>query len=374
MTTHRLARPFPLALALLVVGCGDPPTVARYEVPKPDTVFDGNHVEEHARKESKVGKPSRLIAAMMSRPDATYFFRLQDDPEAVGRVADEVRAFIESVEFSKPGPPTWELPETWSEEPGSGQFRFATISVGEDELELAATSLNAGQERLPNVNRWLGDVSIAALADEDDLTKENGVEVIEKPWGELIIVDVIGTKKAGGMRPPFAGMGGSGGRPRTPSPSRPTPPKETIAYDTPEGWTEQESSGEKSTVIAVERDGDEGTIAIRRFASGDPAVAKVALGIWYADVGLPSPDRDASLDDLTTEVAAKGMTGRFVDLAAEGDEPARKALLGALFATDASTWTVKFTGPKRLLDGERERFDAFVASLEVRTEETHDGE
>lgn len=361
-----------LLLLAAVAGCKEESAVTRYEVPKPAVVFKDNHSPEHAPQEPESGGATRLIAAMMFRPDATYFVKVSDDAEAVEAVSADVHDFIRAITFPEVGPPQWELLEDWTETPGTTAVRVATVRTPSD-IVVAVTQFPAGQDRLDNLNRWRKEVTLPEFGSSDEFTEENGVETIDQPWGELIVVDFLGTKNGGGMAAPVAGGGSRGPSPHGPSPHggaanfpKSSTPTETLAYEAPEEWKADPASGERVAAFTVEHDGDEGTIVAFQMGGGDRKVLIGTLNIWLASMEQTPFEPDDDLGDVTETVRAKGMEGELLDIAKPGDDPAREALVGAVFPTETYTWVVKFTGPKRLIDHERERFDAFLESLEAR--------
>jgi hypothetical protein len=70
----------------------------------------------------------------------------------------------------------WSLPKGWSEAPGGGTMRFATLKAPYPKVEATVVVLPgpAGGE-LANVNRWRGQINLPALADEASLAKSRTV-------------------------------------------------------------------------------------------------------------------------------------------------------------------------------------------------------
>lgn len=217
-----------ILIGLTIAGCKKPAEITRYQVPKekavvtapPDTGSadtgspnntDANSPGEAQPAASKKPGQDRMLAAIVPRGERAWFFKLAGDADAVGKQAEEFDAVLKSVKFpeSAGGDPEWKLPEGWKQLPGS-QFRFATLLApaedGAKPLELTVTTLpwDSANEQgaiLSNVNRWRGQVSLADLT-ADELDKNIREENL--PAGKAIFVDLKGTLKEGGMRPPFA--------------------------------------------------------------------------------------------------------------------------------------------------------------------------
>src|SRR5947209_20071947 len=119
--------PFPARLLLgafalaALAGCRDD-EIRRYKVPQPVTT------------------PMRLLGAIVSHGERTWFFKLLGPAPAVGEQKDTFDRFLTTVQFHDAGekPITWTVPEGWREEQG-GQMRYATLRSDKGHLELTVT-------------------------------------------------------------------------------------------------------------------------------------------------------------------------------------------------------------------------------------------
>jgi hypothetical protein len=83
----------------------------------------------------------------------------------------------------------WSLPKGWSDAPGGGTMRFATLKApypGKLEATVVVLPGPAGGE-LANVNRWRGQIGLPALADEASLAKSR--TVLKTRAGALNVYD-----------------------------------------------------------------------------------------------------------------------------------------------------------------------------------------
>ena len=140
---------------------------------------------------SREEKPTRIITAMIHRPDASWFFKLAGDEAAVGEQKPAFLDFVKMVRFRRaaqsgetqaapsvasPGPAKqqfgWSVPSGW-EAAAPGQMQIAKFSVpprGEAKAEVTVSAFpNDTGGTLANVNRWrrqlgLGDVDESGLA------------------------------------------------------------------------------------------------------------------------------------------------------------------------------------------------------------------
>lgn len=379
-----------LAAALLasIAGCNDGAGVSSYKTQKPAAVFDANHVEQHAKRgrpasaESKAG-PSRMIGAIILRPGDAWTFKLQGDPRNLAEVEKEVEAFLAELTFT-PSRPEWELPDGWKERPGSG-LRFATLLVGEKQLPISVLKLPP-QDLLLNVNRWRGQVGLGDLAAESDLVEKNGVTEEKLSTGETMhLVDITGKSSGGGMGGggPFSGgpfSGGAGGDPhaglgmKPPKRSAPAPgPK--LAYDVPEGWSSTAASPPRLATFVVGEGDEEVEIGVYEFGQSSHEMTVGIVNLWIGEVGQTKLPPDSDLGDVTEGKKVAGLPTEVADLAAPGDDPGRKGIVGAVIRGLDKSWVVKMSGPRGLVEKERPKFDAFLESLTLKGDGTSgDGE
>ena len=187
--------------ALAVLGCQESPKIVSYVSP-PDANLEAGPAAE--------SPPARTLAAAVYRPDATWFFKLMGEPEAVAKQQKAFDALLATLKISGANL-EWKLPEGWTETKGQG-LRFATIKPSTDSgLEIAVNRFEGvAGSLLANVNRWRGELGLEDLK-EVDLAKA----VTDQKVGELTIqsVDLTGKRKArqgmGGMGIPGMGTGGS---------------------------------------------------------------------------------------------------------------------------------------------------------------------
>jgi hypothetical protein len=133
----------------LLLGCQEE-TVSRYSVPKPEKFEEEPPPEEKPRV--------RLLVAVFSQGDFTWFFKLVGPVAQVGEHEKAFDEFVRSLRFSnQPNQPVaWKLPAGWREEPGNA-IRFATFKLGPKDAPLELTVFRfpgKGGSTLDNVNRW----------------------------------------------------------------------------------------------------------------------------------------------------------------------------------------------------------------------------
>ncbi len=353
-----------------------------YRVPKASAVYEANHssVPSVDDAEPKESKPARMLSAIVMRSDAAWFFKLQAPPEDVAEVEKAIDDFYAALSFSESGAAEWDLPESWSEKPGSAT-RFATLEVGEKELEMSVTRLGP-QDLLANVNRWRKQLGQRPLGGPADLVAENGVKQVKLSNGETLYrIDITGTSSGGGMRPPFAPFmqgGGTGRNPHAGLPTRGSSPKPagvTLKYELPDGWTEAPASPPRLATFRIGEGEKRAEVALFEFGPGNDAMVVSFVNIWIGEVGQTKLPADSDLGDVTESVKVAGMPGELLDVSEAGDDPGRKGITGIVIRGESKTWVVKLSGPREVVERERSHLDEFLGSIEVaKSEETGDGE
>jgi hypothetical protein len=198
-------------------GCKKEAEITRYQVPKEKAIAAAapsaaprESTDEESKTDDKTPGQDRMLAAIVPQGDKAWFFKLAGQDDAVGKHAEAFESLVQSVSFpeSAGGEPQWKAPDDWKRLPGN-QFRFATLAIpteGGKPLELTITTLGwqtGGPTDLvlENINRWRREISLKMLK-ADEL--ETNIRKVKLEDGEAILVDLHGTLKAGGMRPPFA--------------------------------------------------------------------------------------------------------------------------------------------------------------------------
>jgi hypothetical protein len=196
-------------------GCKKQPEITRYQVPK-ETPSAGAPVPSQGNAEKappKTPGQDRMLAAIVPRKDAVWFFKLAGDGQLVEKLTEDFETFVKSVTFpeSSGGKPEWKLPADWKQQPRQG-IRFATLMIPVEDagksqqLELSVITLppwDASNEKaavLSNVNRWRDQMQLPPLA-EDKLDSETSK--LKLAEGEAILANLKGTYTES-MAPRFA--------------------------------------------------------------------------------------------------------------------------------------------------------------------------
>ncbi|MEX2026828.1 MAG: hypothetical protein WEH44_05995, partial [Pirellulaceae bacterium] len=294
-----------------------------------------------------------------------------------------VTTFLRGVRFSAAGKPTWDLPTGWKERPGD-QFRFATLELGDPPLDLAISELPRSEDGpsdeeyiLQNVDRWRGQLGLEPTT-SDALAKESEQLTVGGFPATLVELTGMGSGTMGG---PFSGGAGGGpfaGGGELPkdhppltadggkSPAGSSKGDGPIAYEVPEGWKERPAGGLRAASFEVVEGDKKLDISVIPLSLEGPA-GDVTENVnrWRGQVGLP-PQSGQDVAKEVREVSGKGIKWQIVELAGENPATGPQMILGAIGKSNSAAWFVKLTGPAEMAQREKEHFDQFVKSLQVK--------
>jgi hypothetical protein len=203
------------------VGLGE---IAENEIVSEKAVVDSNEGKLY----EFTGAAERTVVAMIPRDGASWFFKMRGDPDVVAAAKPVFLQFLASVHFGGSPPamapadphagmagmgmgmgtgmapaatanaqPKWEPPANWTETT-PGAMVTKSFSIAGEAGQKAAVSISVlegeGGGTLANVNRWRGQLSLPAVA-EDGLAKVT--ESLDVPGAKATMVDFTGTDAAG---------------------------------------------------------------------------------------------------------------------------------------------------------------------------------
>jgi hypothetical protein len=369
----RVFLPLGTALAgvcLLVGSLGCEPTkpIRSYTVPKPDAVYESNHVDPGAPEDAE-GNPlpldDRMLAAFIPHGNTAWFVKISGPKAAVASQADAFQAFVKSIEFpaDAKAEPTWDAPANWKKTDGPAP-RFATLKIDDIQppLEVTVSSLplSAGDLSayvLQNVNRWRGQMSLRPIT-QQRLAKES--QELKLADRTAVYVDLLGKLQSAGMsgarpmagHPPIAQTSPRTGKQPEPNANR----ADGIEFETPSGW----QAGAKDAFSQVALETGTGSEKIRTtFSALSAAASDLTSNInrWRAQVGLPPQEAEAIQSEVTP-MDIGGSSGNYVELV--GPE---EAILGAIVVHDDKAWFLKMRGPKAAAQAQRDKFGELLKSI-----------
>ena len=301
----------------------------------------------------------------------------------------------------------WSVPESWEPQPLSnlinkGNYRLPETAGSKPELTISAYPGAAGGV-VSNVNRWRRQLGLAEL-DPAALEKEVGslevggqtVRVCElagkRPDGtdgfmlgavlslpaetwffkmtgqspalessRTIFRNFINSLQIGNARamPP-----GSSGPIPAPKPNPGTPASATpakVGFVLPAGWEEQASSGMRDASFRIPGpDGKDADVSLLRLSGGTDAQN---VNMWRQQLALANlPDAEAA--GALSKIKTGAREVRFYDQSAAGSAGDRTRILAAIWDEGGTTWVARVRGGHTQLEGEKEKFVSFLASLQ----------
>jgi hypothetical protein len=353
-------------LTLLAAGCYSREQITSYTVRKPELI-DPTLAAAATAAESK---PTQILGAIVLLDEAGWFLKITGDPAQVEPQREAFLNFVKSVEFKNASPPTWDLPDGWTEQPGD-QFRFATLKMPADQgalditvSELPRNMLPAEEIALININRWRNQVGLppitAAGLDEDTETFQVGDF-------ECVFVSLVGESSGGGMGgAPFAPFAtGATAAPGT-SPTTPVRPKSAavasgseLTFETPEGWAPGRTNEFRRAAFVVKDGEKEVEITVIPLGLGSGTLLE-NVNRWRGELKLPDV-KEGDLSAIVRKMDALGVKADYVELVG----PAQTTL-GAIAPVGDKVWFIKLKGDNELAARENARFQEFVKSLRLK--------
>lgn len=150
----------------------------------------------------------RILVAMMTEADTTWFFKLTGPDELVAAEKTNLKGFLETVELhteshddphaslaTTPPPatipagnlPGWKVPTGWTPVP-PGSMVLASFDLPGGDAKVTVSSLSGdGGGLLPNINRWRGQIGLGPINSSELASVTTEVEL---PSGKATLVDL----------------------------------------------------------------------------------------------------------------------------------------------------------------------------------------
>ena len=274
----------------------------------------------------------------------------------------------------------WRVPDAWKVEPASG-MRVASFSVtgSSGKLDISVSPLpGTRQDDLANVNRWRGQLKLAAISEAE---LPGALQTVKSQAGDVMLVDLGDSAGAGSrilgawLHQPtqvwfFKMMGPSdmvsnqkgaflqfiqsltlGNAPvsgGTAAAAPATPPMPagmasmpvqsdsgaSLVWSAPSEWTAQKLSPTRKGSYSVEKGVE---VAVTAFP-GDVGGVTANINRWRGMVGLDAID-DAHVSQYTTDVENSGLHFTLVESIGSSD-----SIIVAMVPWNGGTWFFKLTG------------------------------
>jgi len=362
------------AILLVAVGCEPVKPIRSYKVPKPELVYEANHLDPGTPTDPS-GNPlpldDRMLAALIPHGQHAWFVKLSGPKEAVAPQAEAFQAFVKSIQFTedKDREPTWTAPENWVRTNGPPP-RWATLTIPESQppLEVTISSLpmesrDLAAYSLLNLNRWRNQLGLRPIP-QQQLIKST--TTLNLAGGPALYVDMegklqdtgMGGRMAMGGHPPIAGGSSS----KTASKAPPVASQsdagqaEGIKYELPSGW--RGANKDAFSQVALEAGSGEDQIRVT-FSALAAAAADLVPNInrWRSQAGLEPVSPEALMADVA-KMEIGGKPGHYVELL--GPE---EAIFGAIVVHQDQAWFLKLRGSKTAAEAEQDNFRKLLQSI-----------
>lgn len=340
-----------------VVGCSEDISIRQYTVDKSDAKRMPSTV-------ANVVSQQQMLAAIVPNRDSTWFIKLTGKPDDVAATEKQFREIVNSIKFAESGDPSWQLSNGWTEQRVGG-ITFAKLKDEQRGLSATVTQLASPEETgdsawsnwvKDNVNRWRLQLALAEQEWEAMQSYLEELPPLNQGEARAYYVSLIG-KGSGKMGGPFSGGAMT---PPAAMPSKANDPTPQLTYSVPAGWEEASASGMRLATFNVQ-DGDLKAEVTVISAGGDD---RSNVARWQRQL---IPDASEEAIDVAMKAAERfevnGVTADLYSL--KGPEgPEQNAFLAAIVPwKPSSKLFVKFIGPAKLAEQQREAFTAFVKSL-----------
>jgi hypothetical protein len=347
--THRfLFVPLIAALLLLAAGCGEQPQIAEYDAPK---IPEAAPQPRSQRPSAATGSAAqRMLGAIISGPaQKAWFLKVTGSDAAIEGMLAGFRQFAAAWKFNDQGQPEWQLPQGWEELPGDG-IRYRTLRIAQTPpLDVSVTTLDASGDWdayvLANLNRWRGQMNLPPVESADlaqqveQLTSEHGVPVS--------LVDYRDPTATGTTGPTTNGPAGN-----------------ELVTHAPDEWRPGQLNSLRSAAFEVQLGEHRAEITVTKLsAAGGDVPANVNR--WRGQIGLPPASPAEIMSDAKT-LDVLGSKAVYVHLKGPATQAPATSILGLIAPHRDVVWFVKMTGESQLVEQERERFETFAESLELR--------
>lgn len=335
-------------------GCTPEPQISNYQVPR---------LTEAASEQ-------RMLGAVIPRKDQVWFFKLQGPDAAVAQQAEPFKTLVKSVRDKAPAGIAWQVPTGWTELPGQ-ELRYATLQLpaeGEAKpLEVSVTvfPVEGGvtdEYIIQNLDRWRGQLQLPAVGEK----WATETEQIPLEGGRAILCNWVGKPNPRArMMAPF--MGDSPApqtRPAAPAGSAEGTPgtaENDFKYTTPEGWATGETNSMRRAAFLVERNEKKILITVIPLPAAANRWYENVIR-WRGQVGLePVPESELK----TEKIPAGEWTADYVELLGKNQKDQPEAIFGAMIVSGERAWFVKLQGDAEIAQSEKDRFRAFIKSLQI---------
>lgn len=358
-------------MTFLLTGCFEETAIRSYSIAKPEPVGNSETSD----------RPAQLLGLIVPHDQSAWFFKITDDPAKVEKIIGDFRELASSLTFSEDGTPQWKLAQGW-EERVLKQITYAQFSNAEG-ATVTLTQLGADTKDptkwqvylKDNINRWRQQLGLSPQEWTEIESSLEEVPTHSTGSAKAYFVSLLGKQGAtgGAMRgaaPPMVSQQPIEESSPAPdatssieSPTSEPPQRPRLAYQVPDGWQEQPSSGIRLAAFQISSQSETATVSVST-AGGQ---LDQSVGMWMQQVGLePADERVKQLIEASSSGDSPLGPFRCYTIEGAADEksvPAMTIRVAVIPLSEQESLFVKLTGEKQLVAAEILRFDQFVRSL-----------
>lgn len=376
-------------LIVATQGCGPRDEIRRYRVPKRRAVNDSN-VHRTRMRFKEMGKAEAgddaIYGAMVPVGNHLWVVEFAGPADRLAVHADDFLDFVQSLQITKR--PPWELPDGWDMVSRRGAIAAFRVGGASEHLEVTVSQFEIPSD-IPTswmlmraLNSWRRQFSLPLILPNE---LPDHTVCFHLDDAQVLAANLAGTRvaeegPAAGMppgHPPIATGGGETPGDDPTAEGADTPPSERFRYTVPDGWQPGQRVVSRGGITVTREaaflvaDGDaklEITVTVL-----PPFGASLARNVnrWRGQVGL-EPLEPAELEASVEKVAVGDLTGQFVELVGPEGDAGSTTVFGAIATQGNHAWVFTLKGNGDLAKREREKFLAFLKSIEFKGEDGAD--
>ena len=166
---------------------------------------------------------ARIVVAMLTRSEASWFFKLTGEDQLVAAQKANLIDFLKGIGFTEgptistaglpamgapatgpvaETPSNWKIPAGWKAQPAGAMLKakFTAANAESGSADITVSQLGGGAGgTLANVNRWRGQLGLSPIGEAE-------VSTVAKPWAQgpagAMLVELAGTAPKPGQKTP----------------------------------------------------------------------------------------------------------------------------------------------------------------------------
>ena len=337
---------------ILMTGCQDRPEITTHRIQLQQVDDDDSNLPPMMRGRSSSNKPERMVVAFIENGNSTWYFKVKGDPATVKKFEPQWSAYIKSITFDPSGNPQGDVPTNWTE----GRKRMMvdkTYNIGDDAdpLQLDISSLSAGQDLALNVNRWLNQLGLPNVG-QDQLSSV--LNQMETAAGTMMLFDQTRSGESSTVSNDPGNNEESNNQSET--------SKGPFQFEAPAGWEQ----GKINSVVLLryhkKNDGDENKMASISVSVLPADINEWVPNVqrWCGEIGLDDYSTE-KIESMTRQVTVSSKDAQRIDLVSS--EENGEARYAVMLKHAGQAWFFKLYGDKQMVADATPDFETFLTTI-----------